>query len=254
VYNREGCVSGIEKTLVQDFIDFLTIYHPQLMPYDSLKECRGNEVAYKKYLINILEELSLGEVFAEVDPHFHIEDPEVKKFVQRICLKVDKNEENLKVFCYPADTTGQAKEFYKLIDENIINRMEEKGWSLDTVLHFSYMGTQLVYAANDNEGTKDPLSYIKYWKKAHENGEIRQFKEKEFADLVEKLIEEKMISRLEEEKIQKEFVDTNRDHINLAPGVKFSYDIPLEKAIKWDEEDKLVSKIKKRCDDIFNLR
>jgi len=68
------------------------------MPYDSLKECRGNEVAYKKYLINVLEELSLGEVFAEVDPHFYIEDPEVKKFVQRICLKVDQNEENLKVF------------------------------------------------------------------------------------------------------------------------------------------------------------
>ena len=221
------------------------------MPYDSLRDCHGNEIAYKKYLINILEELSLGEAFAETDPHVLIEDTDVNNFVQRICLKVDENEENLVVFCYPADTTGQVKEFYKLINENKVNSMEEKGWSLDTFLHFSYMGTHLVYAAEDNEGTENPLSYIKYWKKANENGEIRQFKEKEFDNLVEKLIEEGMISRLEEEKIYKEFVDTNRDHINLAPGVRLSYEIPLERAIKWD---KLVSEIKKRCDDIFNLR
>jgi len=45
----------------------------------------------------------------------------------------------------------------------------------------------------------------------------------------------------------------NRDHINLAPGVKLTYEIPMEKAIKWDKEDNLVSKIEKRFNDIIQL-
>jgi len=253
VYNREGCVSGIEKTLVQDFIDYLTLYHPQLMPYNSLKECRDNQIAYRKYFINILEDLSIGEAVAEKSPYILINDSRINKFVQRIYLKVDKKEENLIIACYPADTTGQAKEFYRIISEEKISKIVTKGWSLDTALHFNYIGTQLVHANSDNEGAKDPIDYIKYWIKAYQNEEIKQFQENEFEVLIEKLINDKMISKQEKNEIKKEFIDTNRDHINLAPGVKLSYEIPMEKALKWDEEDNLVSKIEEISNDILNL-
>jgi len=239
--------------LVQDFIDYLSDHHTDLMPYDTLAECRGNHIAYRKYTKEILKDLDIGEVVDDKSPYALIEDSEVNNFVQRIYLSVDKSEENLVLSCYPADTTGQAKNFYDLIDLEDIKNLQDKGWGLRSILHFSYIGTHLVYADETNEGTKNPLEYIKYWKKLNSEEKIKQYQESEFNELIKKLIEDNMISKRGKEKIEEEFIDTGRDHINLAPGINMTYEIPIEEAVKMDEEDSLVPKIKDVYQDIQNL-
>lgn len=251
VVDREGSISALQRIMVEDFIDYINVYHPQLMPYDSLSKCENNPVAYQKYLVNVLEKLEIGPITSGDRPYATFEDSELKKIVKRVYLEIDAEEQFLVLSCYPGDTTTQAKNFYKNLDIGVLSKLIDEGWELKPLPHFSYIGTHLVFS-NPQGDRKEPLNYFKYWKDNIEA--ICQYRESEFDELFKKLKKDKIITANDEEELKKEFVETNRDHINLVPGVKLFYKFPLKEAVKLDEEARFITQLKTLCADIYRLK
>lgn len=247
LYEREGCVSGFEKNMVIDFIDFLSIYHPQLMPYENLELCRGNKFAYKKFLIEFMNTLDLGEVTPEKQPYFQIQNPEIKKIIERFYISVDEEMENIVIECYPADTTSQAQEFYGEVKPGNFFSLKDGGWEAETRLHFCYMGSQLVFA----DPQVELKEYVCYWKQNSEK--IKQYKEGNFNNLYEQLLNDRLITEKNLEELENSFNKTARDHINLAPGLKLTYRLPIVEAEKLEKENRLAEKIELKINEVFEV-
>jgi|LSQX01.3.fsa_nt_gb hypothetical protein len=72
-----------------------------------------------------------------------LDDPIVKRWVERIYIGMDEKLENIVPRLYPTDTTNQGKNFYKNVDLASVSSLVA-GWAIKPLLNFAYMGTHLV--------------------------------------------------------------------------------------------------------------
>jgi len=247
IYDHEGSFPGAEANIIEDFIKYITIYHPNLTPYESLEECRGNELAYNKYLSVLLQQLDIGQFSEKKDLFIYIDNKEVKKWVERFYLNMSEDLQYIYLNFYPGDTTSQAYNLYKKLQFNHLKNIVMEGWEVTPILHFAYIGTQLVFADTDI----DWEDYVKYWIKNADK--IRQYKEHEFEDLYQKLLDANLISKSDKLKLIEKFTDTKREHINLSPGFKLSYRLSVKQAMDLEKEDRLLSYVGKKVHDVYYL-
>ena len=247
IYGHEGSFPGAEANIIDDFIKYITIYHPNLTPYDSLEECRGNELAYNKYLSALLQQLDIGQFSEKNDIFIYIENEEVRKWVERFYLKMSEDLQYIHLDFYPGDTTSQAYNLYNNLQFNHLKNIVMEGWEVTPKLHFAYIGTQLVFAETDISW-KD---YISYW--INNKEKIKQYKENEFEKLYQELMDANLISESDKLNLVEKFTDTKREHINLSPGFKLSYRLSVKQAMDLEKEDRLLSYLKKKVYDVYYL-
>lgn len=232
---NKNYLSGLEGSLINDFIDYVNAYHPQLMPFDRLEYCRENKIAYYKYITHFLTRLNLGEV---QENFLEFSSENISVWLKRLYLDIDDELYNFNIRSFPADTTIQSVNFYSNLKIDKLEELINNRWEIVSNLHFSFIGTHLHYGNSE----VSPIDYIKYWQ--NNLSDIRQYHKDEFDRLYSKLLTDKMIDNNDIEELRSHFDKTNRSHINLAPGLALSYKLPVKEALQLEEKKQLLTEFK----------
>lgn len=236
-------VQGAEWAIVDDFLGFVDECFPHLNPFTTLDICKDNEHLLGKRCRNIMEQMKLGDVSdhkgwkpgiklnsgAMREVSLYPEDCEIKEW--RITLGMS-----------PGDTVTQARKFFGSVKETEFLSLVDRGWTIAPNLHFAFMSTNLVWASRAM-----PLGdYITFWLNSFDLIRRETRDERGFRDLFQSLCEKGLISEDNISELESKFTNTNRNHVNICPGLNLSYCWPRNDACELDKKGKLVDDVKSR--------
>lgn len=134
---------------------------------------------------------------------------------------------------YPGDTVNQARDFYKQVEmQKLLALGKNSHWFVGPNLHFAHMQRHLHWAT----ASLPIIEYLEYWSKHQDK--IAQYKKIDggFQAVISWLTSEHLIGKVDVEAIRKHFVETNRNSINVNPGIKMIYTWMKDEAIELDDK------------------
>lgn len=240
---ERNIVQGLEKVLVDDFLEFIDSEYPQLNPYTSFAVCENNEYLLKKRCVAIMERSALGKV------EYH------RGWKDYIACEMDSakqialsplffnNQWFIKLEAFPGDTMSQARILYCNINKEYLFKLiasDPEGWTLEPNMHFSFQASNLVWT-HVSISIED---YIDYWIKNIEN--LRQIARSEFDTYFKQLEQIGLISNEDWDNINNKIINTNMQKINVCPGLGISYEWDINKAIELDRGTGFIDAFKQR--------
>src|SRR5690606_29440387 len=136
-YAASPLASYTERTLAEDFLAFVEDVHPALNPYRTFKQCGTIQAALNKRIRRLLE--TIGRALSyDVGtrpggaPYLHLPTNAVRELHIRTCPGPASEQPPmlLEESIYPADTVGQAREFFQRVDREAFLALESHGWEI----------------------------------------------------------------------------------------------------------------------------
>jgi hypothetical protein len=155
---ERALVSGAEAALLDDFLTYVEDYFPDLGPFRTLPLCAGVSNRIERRLRQVLGEAVEAE--AEGTPH----GPRVAIPAGTIAGRdayLTADDGDIRLALYPADTLGQAAEFFRRPDalEGVRALADEEGWSVKPNFHFGHMQRGFCWTTSD----LDLDGYLQLW-------------------------------------------------------------------------------------------
>jgi len=150
---------------------------------------------------------------------------------------------------FPADTIGQAKNFYhSQFVENALALAEKKGWSVEPNLHLSAMAKGCMKTTGELTQKVHLKEYMGYWlKQMQQHFQTNAGDNKSgFLKAFDNLIHAGLASENDRADFNKHFKDTKRTTMNICPGLRIKYEWTLGDAEKMDKENRFASNVKQR--------
>lgn len=233
----------IEKTIVDDFLEYINETYSWLNPYSRLGLCKGNKLLLDKRCGEVLKEcFPQKELKYHKGWKYYIDTSAEDSVVKQIALDYDDN--YITLWMYAGDTMVAAREMYKHIDIDKINELSSN-FIVRPNFHFSYQGTGLVWFTTSSISARD---YIALW----QNNEPRQvdratievfyneLKNKGIVDPNDELLEEKILSK-------------QYPKLNVCPCILLGYKWSLEDAVALDRENKFACECKSKIQQIISV-
>lgn len=236
-------VSGMEKMLIADFLEFVDRCFVALNPYQRFSQCKNNKGLLTRRIGDILE-----TKFAQNEPGYHrgwahyimAGLPEVKQIGVRLAYtEADSNNWQIEISMYFGDIMQQARDTYKRTDLNsgYLQHLRGKGWLTYTNPHISMQSKNWYFFNIPENDNVEP--YIKYWQ--DNQSEMRQYfkpelreKLKQWADLGLIQLEGKGWEDYDYK--LRNVQDTTK--FNWCPGFRILYFISAKEAIQRDDAGK----------------
>ena len=248
-------IGGGEKTIIDDFLDYVNRHFSFLNPYDNLALCKTDFYLIRQRLKSILEEISKsGEVIYQPKwKTFYLETglEEIRMVIFGVNPSENDEKYELQISLYFADTQHQARRFYQnRIPYQRIAELEAANWTSWPNFHISYMQTQIIGFTTSAVSNQ---AYYEYWLK-HQH-EIYQRKKEELSEFFKKLSDSGIIDfdGTKQNELNDKVLNTSRDRLNLCPGFVLSYPIESIDAIQMDKKDELADFIKKKAREGLSL-
>lgn len=248
-------LSGAEKIIINDFLDYIDINFPFLNPYDNLSLSKNNYDLLLRRIKNIFLKLALRE--ENVKYHqgwstYYLETgfEEIKMIGLEIKMK-DNNWENLNLSLYFGDTLNQSRFFYKhKMNFDSISRLIDLKWRYIPNFHISHIQKHLIWF-DTPEISKE--KYFEYW--TSNIDKIKQYSKSDLLSLLEELNELKLIEIDTEKKteINENIINSNRRYFNICPGFALIYPYSSEDAIKMDLKNELAPDIKRKIQEVLGI-
>ncbi|EZP77673.1 hypothetical protein H839_08569 [Parageobacillus genomosp. 1] len=235
-------VTGTEAALLSDFLRFIDKKFKFLNPYTTLSVCKDDEYLLKQRCISIMEDLNLGPVdyHKSWKNYILVDYGPVKQIAVAPNFK-DDGEWSIELEFYAGDTMNQARTFFNNVDVDELLALEHKGWSLEPNFHFAFQGTNLLYPTT-RVGIRD---YIEFWKDK-EIKQLNKAKINEYQLFINELIQHNMMTPDDKNKLVELFDNTERQTLNVCPGLYFGYRWSKSEAIKLDSAGQLTDAIKEK--------
>ena len=220
--------SIIEKTIVDDFLEYINETYSWLNPYSRLGLCKGNKLLIDKRCGDILK-----ECFPQKELKYHkgwkhyIDTSEEDSVVRQIALDYDDN--SITLWMYAGDIMSAARVLYSDIRTDRIQELDNN-YIVRPNFHFSYQGTGLVWFTTSNISA---LEYIDFWRKNTPYQVSRERVREFYNDLKEKHIVDSNDSELEEKILSKQY-----PKLNVCPCILLGYKWTLEEAVVLDRENR----------------
>jgi hypothetical protein len=242
-----------ESTLIQDFLEFVRDNFPRLNPYNRLHLCGRNRAIIDRRLRSILEEIAPGAVSTHQGGYARLEFPE-NNAVRMVWLwaleettdQWEKGDQAVVLDLFPGDTVNQARVFYQSVDVSQLiaiggSERKPRPWQYWPNLHFSFMSKNYVWA--DKNHTLPMKQYLEYWK--DNIASIKQIKREPdgFQSYISQMQEAGLISQQELPELEKHFIQTQRQTMNVCPGIALRYFWPIEEAESLDKEEKFKDQV-----------
>lgn len=252
-------LSGTEKHLIGDFLEFVNIQHAYLNPYDRLTLCKNNEELINRRLRQILESISTHPDHVNYHrgwSHYIKSDvPAIGQFALRQERGNEESKWDLRVCMVFGDTISQSRYFYPYLQSmDEISDMINKKWAVNGNFHLSFRSQGLLWFETPEDKVE---SYVAYWK---ETERIKQYdKSVGLRDLLDDL-EAKSLILINEAKhrdLQNKIFDKNYKKLNVCPSLYLSYHIDREDACRLDdasELSKFVNKLMKEALSIIHTK
>lgn len=238
-------VSGMEKMLIIDFLDFVDRRFVALNPYERFSKCKHEKILITRRIQNVLE-----TKFSENTPGYHrgwahyvmAGLPEVKQIGVRLEHNdQDREDWKIEISLYFGDIMNQARSLYTRTDLNLgyLQTLRDKRWQTLTNPHIS-MQSRNWYFFNDPEN-HNVEPYIEYWQKNY-SAELKQYSKAELRDVM--LMKWANLGLIQmSENVRLDFIATLRNvqeetKFNWCPGFRILYFIPAKEAIQLDDAGK----------------
>ena len=229
--------------IVHDFLSLVDEYHPKLTPYRTFALCRDRPEALKRRIALLVNKLKgdRDDLEREYDASNHWWYLFRKnKIAERVALFIQgpTSKPKLRMAMWPACTVRQARRFYETtVDKKrFLNLPESNKWEIERDLHFAYIGTKLVWAETELENEA-------YFDLASDELAGRRKVDSALPPLLDSWVNKRLISSEDRTKIKAEFLETNRDHINVIPAFCVYREWDLGEVIKLEDSGELEKRI-----------
>lgn len=233
-------VQGAEALLINDFLYFVDQKFSYLNPYTSFGICKDNRYLLERRCISVMEKIAPSKVKYHRGWTSFIEIEGTARMIALYPEVLENGEWKVFLSMAPGDTVTQAKEFFYRLQKEEFFALQGKGWKISPNLHFSFMATNLVWAA-----TKESVEeYINYWRAKKKP--ISQVQRNNFITLFQELKNECLISEEDVSKLEENFINSKRQTLNLCPGLKLEFSWSKSKAIELDSKGHFEEEVKLR--------
>lgn len=221
-----GLVAGAEAGVIEDFLEYTEAHFETLLPFSTLRVCRGSAYRQQRRLRSVLTEASGIEARQDRRPSVPLPGA---TSVDRAYLELADEEIALNI--WPADTLQQARALYtrpEAIDG--LRGLRTVGWRLRPEFHFGHMAKGLAH-------THGPLpvdGYMDLW--IAEIARTRQVKREDWDKYWEWLLEHGLAVPNDRGDFRRHFDDTQRQDATPRPGLRLQRAWGLQEAEALDDE------------------
>jgi len=239
-----GQVTGAEETLVEDFLNFVDERFPKLQPFDRVSLCGTSAYRLRRRCRAVLEEIAPEHVRYHKGWAWHIELG--RKQAARMAALAPRVQEatgTLRLMFAPGDTMSQARRLYKALDRERVDRLLKAGWKVTTNFHLSFMARNLVRTNTQ----MSVVEYVDYWVK--HQGDLQQVSRERFASFFDHLVNEGLAVPEDRSEFERRFLNTERQRLNVCPGLGVSRQWTLEEAAELDDAGRFVNAVRLRIEE-----
>ncbi len=226
-------VSGAERTVIADFLDFVDLHFAQLGPLTTLGRCKDHKSRVERRLNGVLSKIA-GTPIKDWIPL-----PE-RAALDRAYLEFDESSQKIQLAVYPADTLTQAKAFYTSTKapSQVLALCDGNGkWSAQPNFHFGHMARGMVWIKSNTS----PGEYVAYWQA--KIGDTRQYPRERWEEFWIELEQHDFATADDKAEFDRSFTNTKRTFATPRPGLKCVYQWNLTEAIQLDDKNKFVKAV-----------
>lgn len=248
---ENGHLPPASAGLVSDFLEYVEEYFDYLNPYHSFRVCGRSVYRLGERCRQLLEEIGQEEQVEHNAPDYtlELEGKPARALYLGPRLEGEKGD-SIRVAVHPADLTKQARAFYDVVDRDGVMRLAHgETWEVGTNLHLSYRGNHLVYSSKK----LDPGAYIDYWQDHRDLIGQASGDDTTMKAPVDRLLEDGLLTEEDVEQFRKEFLETNRNHVNINPGINFQHRWPLEEARQLDDRGQFTVEFRETVNPVLGL-
>lgn len=243
---ERSLLAGAEAGLLDDFLTYVEDHFPGLGPFRTLALCRGVQGRIERRLRQVLGEAAATD--AESGPYGpRVATPADTVAGRDAYLTVLENEE-IELALYPADTLGQAAEFFKrdAAIDGVRKLIAAQGWTVKPNFHFGHMQRGFCWTTSDI----DVEGYLRLWQQriATEGNVPRRGWDAYW----EWLIEQRIAKAEDRPEFDRNFTDTARKSATPRPGLSLSRRWPLADAEGLDSRGAFVSSVREALEEALN--
>ncbi|MFA6978040.1 MAG: hypothetical protein WC209_01855 [Ignavibacteriaceae bacterium] len=239
-------VSGSEKLIISDFLDFVDQNFPFLNPYDNLRQCKRDSYLIDRRIKNIFSELALNENCFGYHSrwktfYFETGFNEIRMVGLEKSIK-DDNDYSFRLCLYYGDTMNQSRSYFQNnIPFTSVIKLKKNGWDYESNFHISSINSNLIWFNTKTEYEKD---YYDYW--SNNQDKISQMKKQELISYLTILRTKNLISidKEKQQDIESVIINTNRATFNICPGFGLLFPIDSNTAEELDSENKFLEYLK----------
>lgn len=251
---QRNSIYGLEKQMLEDFIEYIGENYPWLNPYTNFGLCKEDLYLLNRRCQAIMAEIEFKGQKNQVHYHrgwkHYIESGE--NTIRKIALDANETDKELTIdlWLYVGDTMSAAREFYEMMDIERFLALRDKGFQLNKNFHISAISTNLLYL----DGSVTLEEYIYYWKEEYPTLKQVQRGENEsgFKKHFKMLEDNKIIDSSAHRQIEKKIYHTKRSSLNICPGLGIKYSWKLEDAINLDENNKFKKDFEEKLQMVFD--
>jgi hypothetical protein len=228
-----------ETVLLGDFLDYVETFFPRLRPYSKVALCGRDLDRLERRCVELLKSIAPAAY-----RHHRRWGPTLRLDAGQCALMVGcfprarGTEVDLVVEYDPGDTTAQARLLYERTDVERVLALRAHGWQLTPNFHLAHMTTNLVH-------TKVGLPVEPYWAScATQPSWLRLWRRNEHERLFDVLLAEGLAAASDRSEFDRQITRTNRDKINVCPGLSVQWRIPVEDAAVLDMRGQLDGRVR----------
>ena len=235
---ERGLISGAERILVTDFLDFVDTNFPKLGPFNTLERCAGEPFRVQR---------RLGAILRDVLSNDDYDLPGTHAAVATAYLEYLKPpERQVALAMYPADTLQQARALY--VRPNVVERivkLETEGWTVLPNFHFGFMAKGFCWTKPEM-----PLvEYLRYWQK--NVGTTTKIERHDWNEYWVDLMKTKIAGPNDREQFEVDFTNTKRNSASPRPGLVCRFVWNLDEAERLDGRGQFAKTVKQRINELL---
>ena len=236
-------ITGAEAMIVRDFLDYIQEKAPQLYPYSRLSMCGESIELLNNRLRQIMEEMAPEAVKYHQGWGYHIRVVESGLLMVKISAEKRQDGVVVTIALHPGDTQSQGRELYRRLDVEALLHLlhptdKRDAWAASTNFHVAYRTSNICYPELGALSFED---YVRYWKEKR----IAQQKRGDdaFENYFQSLHAERIISSRGLSQLRTDVATKRYDRLNVCPGISLFYRIPLDGAVRLDQEGQLSGRL-----------
>jgi len=235
-------ISGPERMLVGDFLEFTEQHFPSIGPYSTLRRCGDNKFRLERRLDNIQ-----GKAL-KIDTGKGLGWRDIggtkKIFMAWLGIASDGSAVSLQM--YPADTLGQSREFYgDLASVRAVLALRSHGWDIVPNFHWGFMAAGYAWMTT----TLSVDAYCEYW--LREMVRTREVNRDEWEEYWSSLQAAQIVQARDKNTFDAEFTLTKRQKAHPRPGLRCEYRWPLKEAKRLDDRNKFTEAVRDRVNQML---
>lgn len=227
---ERSLVGGAEAALLDDFLTYAEDHFPDLGPFRTLSLCGGIPSRIERRLRQVLGEAANAE--AEGSPTGPRVATPAGTVAGRDAYLTAIDGDGIQLALYPADTLGQAAEFFKRSEavDGVRTLATVDGWSVKPNFHFGHTQRGFCWTTSDI----DLEDYLQLWgERIATEGSVARGN---WDDYWVWLIDRKIARKEDRPEFDRNFTDTARKSATPRPGLCLMRFWPLADAERLDSQ------------------